>query len=732
MAKKTSDYEAQSQKLKEFLTGFTTQDDHGNKKFKYAEQLTAVAHREQVSIYIDLDDVAEFDEELAEAIRENTRRYNVLVADVIESLLPDYKEREVAAKDALDVFIQHRHLIEARRQEGQPPGQQDQQTRNNTFPPELMRRYEVYFKSQNSDKVIPIRDVKATHVGKLVNVRGIVTRATEVKPMMQVATYTCDQCGAETFQPVASTSFMPVINCPAEECRVNRSGGRLTLQTRGSKFIKFQELKVQEHSDSVPVGHIPRSITVYARGQMTRLAAPGDHVAINGVYLPIKKDGFKAMMSGLLSDTYLEAHRIVKMSKAEDEINDDTEISADELMELSSDGEFYEKLSSSIAPEIYGHEDVKKALLLLLVGGVDRQPAGMKIRGNINICLMGDPGVAKSQLLSYIDRLAPRSQYTTGRGSSGVGLTAAVMKDPLTGEMMLEGGALVLADQGVCCIDEFDKMDENDRTAIHEVMEQQTISIAKAGIMTSLNARVSILAAANPAYGRYNFNKSVEANVQLPAALLSRFDLLWLIADKADREQDLRLAKHITYVHQHNTNPPQQHNPIDMKLMRRYVALCQKKNPDVPIELTDHIVREYCELRKESRNKANEKSSTFTSARTLLAILRLSTSLARLRLVDKVEREDVTEAMRLMEMSKDSLKQQDSYDGKRRRTRSDEIYDLIRTMAAGAKTLKIPEIRERCTAKGFKPDDIDKCLEDYEQLEIWELNQAKTKLTIVN
>ena len=453
MAKKASDYEAQSQKLKEFLTGFTTHDEHGNKKFKYAEQLTAVAHREQVNIVIDLDDVAEFDEELAEAIRENTRRYNVLVADVIESLLPDYKEREVPAKDALDVFIQHRHLIEGRRQEGQPPGQQDQQNKHSSFPPELMRRYEVYFKSQNNDKIVPIRDVKAAHVGKLVNVRGIVTRATEVKPMMQVATYTCDQCGAETFQPVASTSFMPVINCPGEECRVNRSGGRLTLQTRGSKFVKFQELKVQEHSDSVPVGHIPRSITVYARGQMTRLAAPGDHVAINGVYLPIKKDGFKAMAAGLLSDTYLEAHRIVKMSKAEDEIDDNTEISADELKELSQDGEFYEKLSSSIAPEIYGHADVKKALLLLLVGGVDRQPAGMKIRGNINICLMGDPGVAKSQLLSYIDRLAPRSQYTTGRGSSGVGLTAAVMKDPLTGEMMLEGGALVLADQvSVCTI----------------------------------------------------------------------------------------------------------------------------------------------------------------------------------------------------------------------------------------------------------------------------------------
>lgn len=323
------------------------------------------------------------------------------------------------------------------------------------------------------------------------------------------------------------------------------------------------------------------------------------------------------------------------------------------MEELAQD-EFYTHLASSIAPEIYGHIDVKKALLLLLVGGVDKRPDGMKIRGNINICLMGDPGVAKSQLLGYINRLAIRSQYTTGRGSSGVGLTAAVMKDPLTNEMILEGGALVLADQGVCCIDEFDKMADNDRTAIHEVMEQQTISIAKAGIMTTLNARVSILAAANPAFGRYNPRRTIEQNIQLPAALLSRFDLLWLIQDKPNRDNDLRLAKHIAYVHTNLKQPETNVKAFDMKLMRRYIALCKRKEPTISAELSDYIVGAYVELRREARNN---KDMTFTSARNLLGILRLSTALARLRLSDVVDKDDVSEALRLLEMSKDSLNQ---------------------------------------------------------------------------
>lgn len=719
---KPRDYTADAEKLRQFLTEFAAVDEDGHKDFKYSKQLTSLAHREQVALTIELDDIADFDSDLAEMICDNTKRYVNIIGDVIYDLLPQFKEREVEIKDALDVYIKHRIALEQR---NRAPG--EQRDPHNKYPPELMRRYEVYFKDQSLTKPTPIRDVKAEHVGKLVTVRGVVTRCTEVKPMMIVATYSCDQCGAETYQPVTSLNFMPLDRCPSEDCRVNKAGGRLYLQTRGSKFVKFQELKLQEHTDQVPVGHIPRTLTVFCRGETTRQALPGDHVSVTGIFLPLLKTGFKQMVSGLLSETFLEAHRVVLLNKTEDDEMGDSDLTEREIQQLACE-DFYSKLASSLAPEIYGHEDIKKALLLLLVGGVDKRPNGMKIRGNINICLMGDPGVAKSQLLSYIDRLAQRSQYTTGRGSSGVGLTAAVMKDPLTGEMMLEGGALVLADQGICCIDEFDKMADHDRTAIHEVMEQQTISIAKAGIMTSLNARVSILAAANPAFGRYNPKRTVEQNIQLPAALLSRFDLLWLIQDRPDRDNDLRLAHHIAYVHQHCKNPPMNFQALDMKLMRRYIALCKKNDPTIPPDLSDFIVSAYVELRKEARNN---KDMTFTSARNLLAILRLSTALARLRLSNTVDKEDVLEAIRLMEMSRASLHVAEERSG-RPQSAMDKIFSLIRDLAGDSKTVKLADVMDRCTNKGFKPDQVEECIEEYEELNVWQINQARTKLTFIN
>uniref|UniRef100_A0A6Q2Y9Q7 DNA replication licensing factor MCM7 n=1 Tax=Esox lucius TaxID=8010 RepID=A0A6Q2Y9Q7_ESOLU len=564
---------------------------------------------------------------------------------------------QVVAKDSLDVYIEHRLMMEQR-------GHDPTDTRNpqNQYPAELMRRFELYFKPPSTAKPKVVRDVRADSIGQLVTVRGIITRATEVKPMMAVATYTCDLCGAETYQPIQSPTFMPLIMCPSQECVTNKSGGRLYLQTRGSKFIKFQELRIQEHSDQVPVGNIPRSMTIYARGENTRVAQPGDHVAIAGVFLPLLRTGFRQAVQGLLSETYLEAHSITLMNKTEDDELGTAELNEEELRQITEE-DFYEKLAGSIAPEIFGHEDVKKALLLLLVGGVQQAPKGMKIRGNINICLMGDPGVAKSQLLSYIDRLAPRSQYTTGRGSSGVGLTAAVMRDPLTGEMTLEGGALVLADQGVCCIDEFDKMADADRTAIHEVMEQQTISIAKVIVLTA--------------------------------------------------------------------------TPIStvLSISRRYLSLCKRRQPVVPEALADYITAAYVEMRKEARVS---KDTTFTSARTLLSILRLSTALARLRLVDVVEKEDVNEAMRLMEMSKDSL-QADKSNATRAQRPADVIFSLLRELATegvagrggSGGLVRLAEAEQRCVSRGFTPAQFQEALEEYEELNVWQVNQARTRITFV-
>ena len=624
------------------------------------------------------------------------------------------------------------------------------------FPPELTRRYNLNIKpitpagssSERNTKALAVRHVRGEHLGHLITVRGITTRVSDVKPAVQVNAYSCDRCNYEVFQPVTTKQFTPLIECPSDECKKNNAKGQLFLATRASKFLPFQEVKIQEMADQVPVGHIPRQLTVYCHGSLTRQINPGDVVDIAGIFLPTPYTGFKAIRAGLLTDTYLEAQFVLQHKRAYDDIVL-AQPTLRRMDELERSGQLYEYLSRSIAPEIFGHLDVKKALLLQLIGGVTKEMGdGMRIRGDINICLMGDPGVAKSQLLKYITKVAPRGVYTTGRGSSGVGLTAAVMRDPVTDEMVLEGGALVLADNGMCCIDEFDKMDDADRTAIHEVMEQQTISISKAGITTTLNARTAILAAANPLYGRYNPRISPVENINLPAALLSRFDVLFLILDTPSRDADEALARHVTHVHIHNSHPDANKTTTDSATnatassvpiftpaeVRQYVSRALTHRPTLPPSVAMYLTSAYVRLRAHAL-AAERASRAFahTSPRTLLGVLRLAQALARLRFADTVVIEDVDEALRLVEVSKASLVDvevgRSGTDGAAGadRTASSRIYQMVRAMAkSGAAAvedgargqLDLRRVRERVLARGFTEDELWTAVQEYALLDV--------------
>ena len=783
----------------------------------YMPMLQRIQNREffdyssnQFIIEVPLDELSKWNavqgQELADHAQQNTLRYQRLFASVMDEILQrlprsNNVQRGAAAsnplRDTVDILYEQRMaVLERQRQQqnnNQLPGGIENNNNNGLeeeiqnanqmqatedFPPLLNRRYELrilpqgrkgtFFpfdqqitdhSSKNKQIVAKsLRQIRAPQMGQLVTITGMIVKASDVKPLVQVATYSCDRCGAEVYQPVESQrEFMPQRFCPSNVCQrgAARKMDTLFLQTRGSKFCKFQELKLQELPNQVPMGHIPRSITIVCRGELTRQATPGDVVTIDGVFLPqrVAESGYRALKAGLVSTTYIETQHLFVHKMSFDSINEGlSELEAleleSEIRQVANSPDPVGKLASSIAPEIFGHEDIKRALLLQLVGGCTRKlPDGMRIRGDINICLMGDPGVAKSQLLKHVSSIAPRGVYTTGKGSSGVGLTAAVTKDLTTQEMSLEGGALVLADRGICCIDEFDKMDESDRTAIHEVMEQQTVSIAKAGIVATLNARAAVLAAANPLYGRYNRNKSLSENINLPNSLLSRFDLLFLILDTADVDRDIALARHVTLVHKTEGNVGEEETAmsevtkadiVSPRTLREYIARARQHQPVMPPEVSPYVVEAYVNLRSQEntgkRRGRKQNDQTAMTPRQLLSILRLSQALARLRFSDFVAREDVDEAIRLTHMSKASLEDdQVNGTGKRKEDYKSRIFSVIKdySISSDSSTLEIKTVEAMALRKGFTSQQLQSTLTDYEELGLLTTNEAKTQITML-
>eukprot|EP00898_Chlorokybus_atmophyticus_P003807 jgi/Chlat1/4427/Chrsp29S04389 len=734
------DYKAEKEKCVEFLRTYV---DDNTDRLKYVDMMQEVANRKRRAMDINMDDLHQhfgtfrgkdttMEAEFANNVRTNTWRYLKLFASAVDECMPAPNEDSTGKDDVFDVLRRQRMRSEEQHAEQNNDGAP--KDANHQLPPELMRRYEVRFitaTGKHREPPLKLREVRAEHIGHLVSVKGIVTRCGDVKPQMVVATYTCDECGFEIFQMITKKAYMPLMQCPSGTCTTNNTRGRLHHQIRGSKFVKFQEVKLQEMADDVPTGHIPRAMTVHVTGELTRQVAPGDIVEISGVFLPVPFVGFKAMRAGLTADTYVQAMAVTQTKTRYHEF-----VLTDEMQEtiekLADEQNVYNKLAQSIAPEIFGHEDIKKALLLLMVGGVTAElQDGMKLRGDIHMCMMGDPGVAKSQLLKHIIKVAPRGVYTNGRGSSGVGLTASVTRDPITSEMMLEGGALVLADKGICAIDEFDKMDESDRTAIHEVMEQQTVSIAKAGITTSLNARTAVLAAANPAWGRYDMRRTPAANINMPAALLSRFDILWLMLDRPDEDADARMAQHVLHVHQKHAPPPLDFEPLDAATLRAYIATARKYAPHFPEELTDYVTTAYSSMRQDEKN--SDSPHTYTTARTLLSILRLSQALARLRFADQICQGDVDEALRLMQMSKISLVDEESM----RREGLDDtssVYIALKDIVANRpdRTCSWAEALQRVLQKGLKEEHLRNCLDAYDGLNIFFVDPQTKSIRLIS
>ncbi|MFW9936445.1 MAG: minichromosome maintenance protein MCM [Candidatus Thorarchaeota archaeon] len=503
-------------------------------------------------------------------------------------------------------------------------------------------------KDEKSPLGIPLRRLRAKNIDNLVWTKGILVRSSAIRPKLIKATFECSVCGAQ-FEIIQLTSKIKWPKfCSNKRCKA-KTQSDFRLISRSSEFIDWQSVMIQEIPEDLPPGRIPRSIQAILTYDLVDSVKPGDRIKVMGIFRSVLAQSTKSINSTLFK-TFIDVNFIDPEDKGEDLID----LSKEErklIEDLSKEPLIQRKIARSIAPTIYGREDLKLACALTLFAGTrKKKPGGGYKRGDIHILFVGDPGTGKSEILKSAIDVSPRGLYTSGKGSTAVGLTAAVIKDSDTGQMNLEAGAVVLANGGVAAIDEFDKMDPADRSALHEAMEQQTVSIAKAGIVATLKAQTAIIAAANPRSGRYDRYKTPTQNINLPPSLLSRFDLIFVVVDRPDPADDAQMAEFILKnsmieSEEELEGVSDEIAPISGDLLKKYIKHARRTcNPILSEEAKERIKEFYLELRGQYES---EDAIISILARNLDALVRLSEAYAKMALRDKVNKKDVENIIKL-------------------------------------------------------------------------------------
>jgi len=565
----------------------------------------------------------------------------------------------------------------------------------------------------------PIRAIRAKHLDKILTVEGIIRQASEVRPQVVNARFECPNCGAILSVLQIERKFQDPSRCSC--------GWKGNFKLLSKEMVDAQRLVVEESPDTLEGGEQPRRINVFLKEdlvdvRMEKRTTPGSKIKIYGILKEIPVP----LQTGSIStrfDIALEANNIVSMDDSFDDI-EMTEEDERQILEIAADPKVFDRLSKSIASSIYGFEQIKKAVLLQLFGGVKKKKSdGGFTRGDIHVLLVGDPGVAKSVLLKYTSTVGPKGRYVSGKAATAAGLTAAVVKDEFLRGWSLEGGAMVLSNKGIVCIDEIEKMDEHDRSAMHEAMEQQSVTISKANIHATLRAETTVLAAGNPKMGRFDPHTPIPQQVDISPALLSRFDVIFIIRDLPNKKQDEAIATQVLEEHQQEVI----RDIIDAKLLRKYIAYARQK---VKPKLTDTAVEEiknfYVKLRNQSTQlKDSDIKPIPITARQLEGIVRLSEAHAKLRLSEVVEAEDARRAIELVRVSL----MQVGYDEE---TKSFDV-DRITTGITSSKRGKIIMVKETLSqlesrlGKLIPMEELEKAVEG--KLTETELEEAITQLS---